>query len=200
MAEKRSKYGLLNLNFEDLYNGFMGLEDRAQTLTVLGLVVVFLMLLVLPVTCASSKLGQMQEEFDKGKKSIEDLVKKVGDYELSRSKLQVLRKKFSTGANESMSTVMESLANEVGIGSNVDRLRPVNLDTTEFYDEVGVDATVSKITLDQAVQFIDKIEKNSKIPMRIKKLEIKPSYQNRQLLTVMMQVSTVKPKGGNESE
>jgi len=199
MAEKRSKYGLLNLNFEDIYNSFMGLEERAQTLAAVGLVLLLLTLIIMPISCASSKLGQMQDDFDKGRKSIDDLVKKVSDYELSKNKLAVLKKKFSKGAGESMSTVIESIANEAGIGSNVDKLRPITLDSTEFYDEVGVDASISKVTLEQAVGFITSVESETKIPMRIKKLEIKPSYQNRQQLTVLMQISTVKPKG-EESE
>ena len=64
MTEKRSKYSLLErINFEDLYNAFLGLEQRQQTLIVIGGVVLALLLVFVPISCATSKLGKLQKDY-----------------------------------------------------------------------------------------------------------------------------------------
>ncbi len=196
MSAIKSKYSLRGrFNFEDLYNAFLGLEQREQTILVIVSVVVFILLLVLPISCTSSKLGALRQEYSKTRKGTESLASKLRDYQSSKMTLEALKKKLNSSGGDSLTTILESLANDEGIGQNIDKLHPVNLETTDFYDELGVDAILSKVSLDQIVSYLYKIENDSRLPMRIKKLQMKPSYQNRQLLSVTFEVSTLKLKG-----
>lgn len=196
MVEKRSKYGLLGrLNFEDLYNGFLGLETRQQTMIVGAAVVVLILILVLPVSCASSRLAGLEGDYREGKKKMGELVDRFRIYQSAQAKLEQIKTQFEKAKGESLTTVLETLANEEGIGENLEKLRPINLETTDIYDETGVDATVGKISLEQTVAFIQRVETEVRLPMRIKKVQIKPSYQNRDLMTLTLQISTIKLKG-----
>lgn len=195
----KSKYTLRGrFNFEDLYNAFLGLEQREQTIAVIVSGLVLILLLVLPISCASSKLGNLQQEYSKSRKGVEDLAAKLRDYQSSKSTLDGLRKKWHASGGKSLTTVLESLANDEGIGQNIDKLRPVNLDTTDYYEEQGVDAILSKVSLDQILSYLYKIENDSRLPMRIKKIQMKPTYQNRSLFSVTFEVSTLKLKGEGE--
>ena len=91
--------------------------------------------------------------------------------------------------------LLESIANEVGIGANIEKLRPVNLESNDYYDEVGVDAIVSKVSLNQAIDYLSRLENHPRAPLKIKKLQIKPRYENRSLLNLTFQVSTIQAKG-----
>ncbi len=196
MAEKRSKYGLLGrLNFEDLYNGFLGLETRQQTMIVAAVVVVLILILVLPISCASSRLAGLEGDYQEGKKKMGELVDRFRVYQSAKAKLEKIKAQFDKAKGESLTTVLETLANEEGIGENLEKLRPINLETTDIYDETGVDATVGKISLEQAVHFIQRVETETRLPMRIKKVQMKPGYQNRDLITLTLQISTIKLKG-----
>lgn len=195
MAEKH-KYGLLGrLNVEDLTNAFMGLEQKEQTIAVMVGVLVFILLLVLPISCASSKLSGLQTDYQKQKKETADLMAKLSEYQTSKGKLEALKVSLKGGGGDSLSTVMESLANEAGIGPNIEKLRPVNLESNDYYDEVGVDAIVSKVSLSQATDYLTKIVQYTKAPLRIKKLQMKPRYENRSLLNLTFEVSTIQVKG-----
>lgn len=196
MATARSKYGIFGrLNFEDLTNAFMGLEERQQILAVIGAAVVLLLLILLPVACASSKLGHLEEEYVKEKKSRETLMQKIVAYQASKGTLAGWQKRLGSGGHESLTTIIESLANDLGLGQNVERLKPVNLAATVFYEEEGVEASLARVAVKPLTDFLYEIENYPKTPLRIKKLEIRPSYRARNELAVTLQISTVKLKG-----
>lgn len=196
MSEKRSKYSLLGrINFEDLYNAFLGFEQRQQMLIVAVCFVVLILILVLPISCASSRLNRLEEDYKKTRGGMEDLSTKIRDYQVSQARLEGVKKKLAATENESLTTVLETIANEEGIGQNVEKLKPINLETNDYYDEIGVDASLSKVTLEQTVNYLYKLENHPNLSMKIKKLQIKPRYDNRQLLNVTLQVAAIKLKG-----
>ena len=86
MSEKQSKYSLFaRLNFEDLYNAFLGLEQRQQTLAVIGGIVLCLLIIILPISCASSKLGGLDKQYTKSRKSMNTFMGKIHRYQSSQA-------------------------------------------------------------------------------------------------------------------
>lgn len=192
---ERSKYSLLGrINFEDLYNAFLGLEQRQQTLIVIGGAVLALLLVFVPISCAASKLGKLRGDYEKSREGMSTFLSKINDYQASKKQLSEIQKQLSAGGGQSLTTVLESLANEEGIGGNIEKLKPVNMGTSDYFDEVGVDATIGKVTLDQIVSYLSRIETHPDIPMKVKKLQIKPKYGGRSQLTLTFQVSTMQIK------
>ncbi|MBI4412493.1 MAG: type II secretion system protein M [Deltaproteobacteria bacterium] len=192
---ERSKYSLLGrINFEDLYNAFLGLEQRQQTFIVIGGVVLAILLIILPISCATSRLGKLGEDYEKSREGMSSFMSKIHDYQASKKQLAEVQKQLSAGGGQSLTTVLEALANEEGIGGNIEKLKPVNMGTSDYFDETGVDATISKVTLDQIVGYLSRIETHPDIPMKVKKMQIKPRYGGRSQLTLTFQVSTMQIK------
>lgn len=199
MSAGRGKYGFLGqLNFDDVYNWFLGLEERQQILTVVGAIVVLIIMVITPITCATSSLSQLEDEYDKGKKRQESVMEKVSEYQNSKAQLNALKRNIKKSGGGSISTVIESLAKETGIDSNVSRLKPVNLGTSEYFDEEGVDGVVNNVNIQDALAFLNKIETYDRIPLQFKKLQIKPRYANRNQITLSFRISTIKIKGDDE--
>ena len=123
---------------------------------------------------------------------------KINDYQASRKRLEEIQKQLSAGGGQSLTTVLETLANEEGIGGSIEKLKPVNMGTSDYFDEVGVDAAIGKVSLDQVVNYLSRIEAHPDIPMKVKKLQIKPRYGGRSQLSVTFQVSTVQIKKEGE--
>ena len=196
-----AKYSFLGrINFEDLYNAFLNLDQRRQILAVGVGVLVILMVVFLPITCATSKLSGLENDFEKGKKISDSLMGKIASYQQAKGELDSLKEKFAGSAGGSLTTAVESLANETGIGDKIERLKPTQLGSTDFFDEEGVDAVVSKVTLEQTTDFLSKVENYAQLPMRIKKLQIKPRYGSRDEMTVTLTISTLRVKGGEGEE
>lgn len=191
-----SKYSLLNrINFEDLYNAFLNLEQRQQVFSLLGAFVFLIVSAVLPITCASSKLSQLEGDYEKSEKTNKELMNKMAAYQTANAKLESLRQKLKTGGGGSLNAAIESIANDLGIKDNVDRLRPIVLGTTDFFEEEAVDGAINRLTLDQVVNFLVKVKQYEAMPLKVKKLEIKPKYNKRSELSVSFQISTLRLKG-----
>lgn len=194
MATQRSKYHLIGrFNFEDLYNAFLGLEQRQQVFWVMGAAVFVILLLVVPVTCASSKLGGLEREYGRVNKDQQEVLNKIAVYQSSKEELVELQKSF--GANTgSLTTFIESAAKEAGIDQSISYLKPVRLQGTDYFDEEGVDGELKKVSLPQVVAFLYRLENHPEIPLRFKKLNLRAGYGRRDELTLAFTVSTLKMK------
>ena len=191
-----SKYSLLNrFNFEDLYNAFLNLEQRQQVASLLGAFIFLIVCTVVPITCASSKISQLEGEYEKGEKTNKELMSKLASYQAANVKLDSLKQKLKNSGGGSLNATIESIANELGIKGNVDRLRPVTLGATDFFEEEAVDGAINRLTLDQVVNFLVRVKNYEAMPLKIKKLEIRPKYNKRSELNVTFQVSTLRLKG-----
>ncbi len=196
MAAGGSKYGFFSwLNFEELYNSYLGLEERQQLMAAGGALLILVLLIFMPITCASSKLSKLEAGFEKGRKSRDTFSQKIAEYQSLKDQLEVIRRNMGSNQSGSLNSLIESLANDAGIGSNIDRLKPVNLGSTDFYEEDGVDAAISNVNLEQLSQFLSKVEQNKSLPLHIKKLDIKTRYNKRDQFSVSMQIGTYRLKG-----
>lgn len=194
----RSKYSVLGrVNWEDLYNAFLAFDEKKQILFLGSAIVLALVMLILPITCASSKISGLEEEYRADQKGNETFAAKIAEYQTQKAELANFKKQLdkATLGGGSISAVIESMAGEAGIKDNIERLKPLTLAATDFYDEEGVDGVVSKISLDQIVDFLYRLENYKEFPLKIKKLQIKPRYGSRDQFTVTFQATTVKLKG-----
>ncbi|HBF13921.1 MAG TPA: hypothetical protein DDW49_11145 [Deltaproteobacteria bacterium] len=193
MATSTSKYGILGrLNPEDLYNAFLGLEQRQQVFMAIGLFILLVCLIVLPISCASSKLSELEQTVKKGDQGQKEIIDKIAKYQGMKAGFETLKKSFAKGG--SLTTAVESIANQVGIGSNIEQLKPITLASSDYYDEEGVDIVMNAVSLSQLVDFLNKLEHYQSIPIKITKFQIKPRYRRRQELTATLQASTIKLK------
>jgi len=93
----------------------------------------------------------------------------------------------------SLISFVEKLADQENIRENIGSQKPKTLPLNEDYEESSVEIQMSNINLDRLVNFIHKIE-NSGHLLKVKQLRMKTKYNDRDLLSVTLQVTTYKQK------
>lgn len=192
----KSRFAIFErFSFEGLYNIFLGLPPRNQLVVLIVVGVIFLLVVILPVSLASGKLSQMEKRISEGREEAQEIVRELDSFNQVRSRLGGIESVLRGGADVSLSTAIESLAAQVGIKDSISSIKERAVVPSALFDELGADVTVGKITLDQMVDFLTKVEQNSSRVMRVRQLQIKPRYDNRSLLDVSVQVATYRLSG-----
>lgn len=197
---KSSKYSWKErLNIEELYNTVIGLSQREQILAAAGAFLVLLLLIVLPVTCASSKLGKLEKQIVNHEKDVGKVLSKISEYKSRQAAFGQVQSKIKPKSQVQLTTRLESLANQSGISGNIDGLKEVPGTPGEDYEELVVSVRMSKLSLIQVIEFLYGIENQADINLLIRRLQLKPRYDNRQQFDVNFEVSTLVSTSGGEA-
>jgi hypothetical protein len=187
----KSKYSILErINVENLYNTFLGMTPREQTIAVVMAVGVLVLFIIMPVSLASGRLSNMEKMIKVSHSKMDQIMVQIDDFNKIKANLDRIESGLKGGFDRTVSTTLESLAQESGIGDNIQSLKEKPIIPTDLYDELSVDVSLSKITLDQVVGYLYKIEQNKQKVLRVKRLQLKPRYDNKRLFDVSFQVST----------
>ena len=90
---------------------------------------------------------------------------------------------------------MESLAEKSGIKDRIENIKERAATPSELFDEVAVDVRITKVTVPQLVDFLYNIEQHPQLFLKVKQIQVKRRYDNRQLLDVSFQASTYRLQG-----
>src|SRR5262245_956364 len=90
---------------------------------------------------------------------------------------------------------LEEFAGQTGIRNKILYMKPTVSTPSEVYNEESVEIKMEGVTLEQLVRYLHQIE-NSPQLLKIKRLEIKPRFDNRQILTATFRVSAFTLKEG----
>ena len=194
----KGKYSLKErLNLSELYDTFLGMGPREQILSAVGVGVVVILLIVIPISCASSRLGKMEKQITDHEKNVTKVVNKIGEYKAVQSKLEEVEKTIRPKSQVQLTTRLESLATQSGIGSNIDSLKEKPGTPGEDFEEVVVAVRMSKLSLSQIIEFLYGIESQKDLILKINRMQLKPRYDNRALFDINFEVSTlVSTQGG----
>lgn len=194
----KGKYSLKErLNLSELYDTFLGMGPREQILSAVGGGVVVILLIVIPISCASSRLGKMEKQITDHEKNVTKVVNKIGEYKAVQSKLEEVEKTIRPKSQVQLTTRLESLATQSGIGSNIDSLKEKPGTPGEDFEEVVVAVRMSKLSLSQIIEFLYGIESQKDLILKINRMQLKPRYDNRALFDINFEVSTlVSTQGG----
>ncbi len=192
----KARYNFLQqLNFEALYNTFLGLESREQIFALIGAGVFFLFLIGLPFSLASSKLSGLEDQLEQGQEKQRQIVHTLDGYKQLQAQLKSLETRVGGGFDETITTTMEQLAEKAGIKERIENIKARAPTPSEMYDEVSTDVRLTKITVPQLIDYLYQIENHPSLFLRIRQIQVKRRYDNRQLLDVNFQVSTYKLQG-----
>lgn len=193
----KSRYNILQrLNFEALYNTFLGLEGREQMFALAGVGFVALFLIGLPISLASSKLSSLEDQLEQGREKERQIVHKLDGYRQLQEQLKNLETKIGGGFDPTLTTTMEQLAEKAGIKERIENIKERAPTPSEMYDEVAADVRLTRITVPQLVDYLYSIENDPVHFLRIRQIQVKRRYDNKQLMDVSFQVSTYKLQGG----
>src|SRR3990167_5274662 len=101
-------------NFEALYNTFLGLQPREQIYALIGTGVVILIILGLPLSLASSKLGSLETQITQGRDKERQIVRELERYQQLQQQLKATESQISKGFDSTITTTMETLADKSG--------------------------------------------------------------------------------------
>ncbi|MBL7684416.1 MAG: hypothetical protein JNK65_00045 [Deltaproteobacteria bacterium] len=186
------------LNVEDLYNQFLGMDQQQRLITLGGIAFVLILLIVIPVSCASSKISKSEKNIMNHEKNMDELVSRIKDYQAVQEKVKAVEGQWAGRSKVSLSTALESLSQQSGLDKNIDSIKaqPPSAGEKDILEEHVAAVRLSRAPLPQAIDFLYKIESYPQAGFKVKKLQIKPRYDSRQLFDLNFEVSTFALKEG----
>ncbi len=185
------------LKFENLYNQFLGLQPREQTMALVGAGIALVLIIVVPIWMASGRLSKLQRTLDQGQKSMSEIVRAIDDYNKKKAELTALENKLRSGFDANANVMLENLAKQASIEYDIRaKSTPVPKD---LYNENSVEVNLKKVSLKQLVDYLYQIEYGPNRIMHIDRLRLKPTYGNRQQLDAKFDVITYQLQEGDKS-
>lgn len=175
---------LKRINIETLYNAFLGLQPREQLIALGGAIVSLLLIIGLPISIASSQLGNLEEEISALRDTEREIVKELQNYRQVDGELKKIEQKVATGFDGSMLSTFSSLAEELTMRQQLVSSKDRGETPFDFYDEVKMELTLKNVTLPQMMQFLYRVEYHPKHLYHVQSFDLKRDYRNHQLFDV----------------
>jgi general secretion pathway protein M len=117
------------------------------------------------------------------------------EYQRQKAVVDTINSQLKRQQNFAIFSRLEEFAGQTGIRNNILYMKPTVSTPSEMYNEESVEVKMEGVTLAQLVRYLHHIE-NSPQLLKIKRLEIKPRFDNRQILTATFRVSAFTMKEG----
>jgi general secretion pathway protein M len=117
------------------------------------------------------------------------------EYQRQKTVVDSINSQLKRQQNFAIFSRLEEFAGQTGIRNKILYMKPTVSTPSEVYNEESVEVKMEGVTLEQLVRYLHQIE-NSPQLLKIKRLEIKPRFDNRQILTATFRVSAFTLKEG----
>ena len=117
------------------------------------------------------------------------------EYQRQKTVVDSINSQLKRQPNFAIFSRLEELAGQTGIRNKILHMKPTVSTPSEVYNEESVEVKMEGVTLEQLVRYLHQVE-NSPQLLKIKRLEIKPRFDNRQILTATFRVSAFTLKEG----
>lgn len=190
MVLKAGAFSLDRFRISNLYSAYFGMSPREQTIALVGAGVAIILVIVLPVAIASSRIGKLEREVADGRRQFKEVVRAIEAYDRKRAQLAGLQQQLVGGYDQQISTTLESIAEQNGIKDRIDSLKEKAAAPSDLFEEASVDVRLKRVSLQQLIDFLYAIEHHPEKMLRLKQLSVKPRFDNKQDLDVSFTVST----------
>lgn len=192
MANKFSLFD--QIPWEQAYTTFISLEREKKIAAFVGIFIVLAILIVLPVSCASKRLGRLETDYLNSQKNLAELAEKAQTYQTLKRTVDSLEAGLGKGKEASLSTVLENLAKPLSF-TNIDfKAQAESVIAPENFDIQARKVEIKEAPLASVVDYLDRIQKSRQMVMRVDKLDIKANRKNRALVDALFVVVTFIPK------
>lgn len=113
-------------------------------------------------------------------------------YNTAAGKAEALDARLAAGKEFTPLTWLESLGNEMGIAENIKSITERGVDITDYYRAQKIDINMHNLTLDQAVQFMHKME-SAPQAIWVNEATVNADRKDRNLMRLRMQISVLQP-------
>lgn len=190
MALKVGNFSFERFRIANITSAYFAMSPREQTVALAGAAVVLVLVIVLPITIASGRIGRLEKEVALGRTQQREIVRAIDGYSQKKAQLTQLQQTLAGGFDSSISTTLESMAEQAGIKDKIDSLKEKAAAPSDLFEEASVDVRLKRVTLQQTIDFLYAIEHNQDKMLRLRQLSIKPRFDNKQELDVAFTVST----------
>lgn len=199
MFSKIGNFDLERLSPSNLYNSYLGMSGREQTYALVGVVAFLILIIVIPVVVATTKLSSMREQIEIGEGNIKRIVAEIEGYNQMKARYEGLKLKLMSSNSVSIPSVLEGLAEKEGIKDLIDSVKNrTGGKDGELMDEMEVDVRMRKVSLNKLISYLYAIERYPEAKLRLTTLEIRPRYDNKSELNIAFTVSTYQIPEGKE--
>jgi hypothetical protein len=170
------------VNFDDAYNAFLGMDRRLQLLLVLFLVLFFIFGLIWPIGYLSSQLDAKEDEYIEYLQTASEIQGAVMDYSQMQQSVKSLKKGLSTLGSDPLKSLVYNIAEEQNIPISQVEVKTVNTPGSGDLKEISKEVTLKNANYDKVVQFLDRLTHYRGVPIKIRKLSIRPDRNKRELM------------------
>ena len=185
----KSRSSIKSFNLNNLANAFIGLSPRDRIFALGFVALGIVLILFLPLSIATGKIRSLEKEIEGSQGKFRDVLVKVKEYNQIQTSLSQLEAQFGSDF-VSLTTQIENIANEAGIKENIKSLKESPTREGDLFETRSANLDLKGIDINKLVDFIYKVENNSKTLMRFHKFIVKTKYSNRTLLDVQCEIAT----------
>jgi general secretion pathway protein M len=160
-----------------------------------GAVLVLFLLFKFAIDPLVKRSSDLDRQIVAARRQLVELRTMQQEYQRQKTVVDTINGQLKRQQNFAIFSRLEEFAGQAGIRNKILSMRPTVSTPSEAYNTESVEVKMEGVTLEQLVRYLHHIE-NSPQLLKIKSLEIKPRFDNRQILTVTFRVSAFTLKEG----
>ena len=177
-------------------NFFRNLQQREKLFVIgAGALLVLFLIFKLTIDPMLKRSADLDRQIVTARRQLDEVRTLQQDYQRQKSVVDSINSQLKNQPNFAIISRLDELAGQTGIRSKIGYMKPTVSPQNEVYNEDSVEVKMDGVTLEQLVQYLHQIE-NSPQLLKIKRLEMKPHFDNRQILSATFRVSAFTLKGG----
>jgi hypothetical protein len=191
MALKTKYSPLQHFSLGNLLTAFGELTPVRKLLALGAVAALLVLLLFLPLSLLSGKVASLKQDIASSQKGYLQVADKIAEYQRAKTASDSLENRFGKAAG-SLTTRIESVAKQSGL--TVDQVKEKAPTETDYLEINSLEVKLSNVGLKDLLDLLYNLENDRSSPLRIRRIQIKPSFKNRQILDVSFEVATFSVK------
>ena len=176
---------------------FRNLQSRERLFVIgAGAVLALFLIFKLTIDPMLKRSADLDRQIATARRQLDEVRTLQQAYQRQKSVVDSINSQLKKQPNFAIFSRLEELAGQTGIRSKIVHMKPTVSAPNEVYNEESVEVKVEGVTLEQLVQYLYQVESSPQL-LKIKRLEMKPRFDNRQILTATFRVSAFTLKGGS---
>lgn len=160
-----------------------------------GVALALFLLFKLTIDPMLKRSAHLDRQIISAQRQLHELRMLQQDYQRQKNVVTSINAQLRRQPNFAIFSRLEEIAGQTGIRGKIVHMKPIVSTPNEVYNEESIEVKMEGVTLEQLVRYLQQVE-NSPQLLKIKRLEVKPRFDNRQILTATFRVSAFTLKEG----
>ncbi len=191
MALKTRYSPLQHFSLDNVMTSFGELSPARKILALGVVAAVLALLLFLPLSLLSGKVSSLKKDIASAQKGAAQVADKIAEYQRIKMETEALEGRFGK-AGGSLTTRIENAAKQSNL--TVDQVKEKAPTETDYLEINSLEVKISNVGLKPLLELLYNLENDKSSPMRVRRIQVKPRNNNRQILDVSFEVATFSVK------